>query len=378
MSTFVTGGQGSEESLVPDTHELIDHTASPLDLLNAAAHAGINHAGLPGVGDVTVASHAAINHTGLPGVGDVTVVSHSAIDHTGIPGVGGAGITVLETTSTAAQINTALSTYQIVYLKPGNYGALSTTITIPDDKALIALSAGPQDGGSYGALFQPSITSSIITMGRGSRLEGVSIIASGAGAVDLINIAGGPGWSIVRNCFIKATSWTGRIIDASNSQPLLENIGIYCTKSGSVPVIDYSHSTGSNEARCAAEMRNIRIELSGGAGTRIGIEVSDGTIFENCYVTGPGSHGFSIGGQFRNTSMFGCVATGCGGNGFNHAGGGTWIIVSGCLSRSNTGIGFNFPSGGGTVTGFLLGNRSDTNGGGNYTIGAAICNVGNL
>lgn len=377
MSTFVTGGQGSEESLVPDTHELIDHTASPLNLLNAAAHAGINHAGLPGVGDVTVASHAVINHTGLPGVGDVTVVSHAAIDHTGIPGVGGAGVTVLETTSTAAQINTALSTYQIVYLKPGNYGALSTTIAIPDDKALIALSAGPQDGANYGALFQPSHTSAIITLGRGSRLEGVAINASGAGAGDLISVNGGAGWSIIRNCFIKATAWTGRIIDASSAQPLLENIGIFCTKNGSTPVIDYSHTSGSNEARCAAEMRNIRIELSGGAGTRIGFDVSDGCIFENCYVTGAGSHGFNISEQFRPTSVFGCVATGCGGNGFHHASTGIWIIVSGCLSRGNTGIGFNFPFGG-TFIGFLLGNRADTNGGGNYTIGAAIGNVGNL
>ncbi len=324
----------------------------------------------------TVAGPAATPGTALNNLGALDTAAHALIDHTGIPGVGAGSSVVLETTSTTAQINTALSTYQIVYLKPGNYPTQSGQITIPADKSLIALSAGPQDGTSYGAVLSGNQSSTFVSVGRGSTMSGIAINAGGVGGAPLVSFSGGSGWSKITNCFFRGPSWSSYIIDATPAALLLENIGILVTKNGSVAAVRVTHTSGSNEGRCSNSLRNIRVEFSGGAGSRIGIQVSDGTIFENCYVTGAGSHGFSISEQFRPTSMFGCVATGCGGNGFHHASSGIWIAVYGCLARSNTGIGFNFPFGG-TVIGSIVGNRADTNTGGNYTIGPAYNSQGN-
>lgn len=73
-------------------HATINHTGLPgipaAEAFTALVHAGTDHTGLPGVGDLTVAAHSAVNHTGLPGVGDLTTAAHAVLDHTGIPGVG--------------------------------------------------------------------------------------------------------------------------------------------------------------------------------------------------------------------------------------------------------------------------------------------------
>jgi hypothetical protein len=314
--------------------------------------------------------------TALSNLGGLDLAAHALINHSGIPGVS-SGFTVLETTSTTAQINTALGSNNIVYLKPGSYPVATGTITVPDHKALIGLSGGPQDGTNYGALFSGNQTATFINLGNGSTLSGVAINATGAGTSGLVNAAGGPAWTTIANCVFIGSSWTGIIIDATPAMLDLRNVGVQCVKTGTNPAIDVSHTSGSNVARCPNSLRGVRVEFSGGAGTRIGIKVADGTIFENCYVTAAGSHGFNISEQFRTSSLFGCVATGCGGNGFHHQSTGIWIVVSGCLARSNTGIGFNFPFGG-TVIGYLLGNRADTNTGGNYTLGAAYGSSGNI
>jgi hypothetical protein len=46
MTQFVTSGQESDQLLVPTTHGAIDHTAGPLNLLDAVAHAAIDHSSI--------------------------------------------------------------------------------------------------------------------------------------------------------------------------------------------------------------------------------------------------------------------------------------------------------------------------------------------
>lgn len=51
-SGFIVSGGESSEVLIPATHNLLDHTSAPLNLLDEPAHNLLSHAGLPGVGKV--------------------------------------------------------------------------------------------------------------------------------------------------------------------------------------------------------------------------------------------------------------------------------------------------------------------------------------
>lgn len=382
MATFVTQGQEPGQVLVPASHATIDHTAGPFNLLNATAHQGVDHTAAP-FNLLNATAHQGVNHKAAP-FNLLDAADHALIDHALIPGAGGgpvsANVTVLEAGSTAPQINTALTNYSIVYLKPGSYGTLSAAITIPANKALIALSGGPQDGLAYGALMSWNSTSSMFSVGNGGRIEGLSITASAAGTGGLLTFSGSA-WTIVKNCQISAPTWTGRIIDAQFSMLHLENIGIVdLPKTGTAPAIHWSPTAGSNEGRCSAIIRNVRVEFSvSGSGFREGILVADGAIIETCWVSSAGSHGFQLSENFRVGSVTACRATSCGGDGFKHSSPGPWLAVTGCQATGNAGIGFNFPFGisGSTLRGALIGNAANTNTGGNFTIGSGYVNVGN-
>jgi hypothetical protein len=51
-SGFIVSGSGSDQVLIPATHNAIDHTAGPLNLLDTTGHGLLSHAGLTGVGKV--------------------------------------------------------------------------------------------------------------------------------------------------------------------------------------------------------------------------------------------------------------------------------------------------------------------------------------
>jgi hypothetical protein len=51
-SGFIVSGSGSDQVLIPDTHNALDHTSAPLNLLDTTAHGLLSHAGLTGVGKV--------------------------------------------------------------------------------------------------------------------------------------------------------------------------------------------------------------------------------------------------------------------------------------------------------------------------------------
>lgn len=62
MSGFVTEGVGSDQVLVPTSHEQVDHTAGPLSLLDATVHEGIDHtAGALAL--MSIAAHNSLDHT---------------------------------------------------------------------------------------------------------------------------------------------------------------------------------------------------------------------------------------------------------------------------------------------------------------------------
>lgn len=384
MSTFVTGGQGSEDALVTDSHENIDHTAAPLSLLDGPGHSAVNHAGIPGVGDLTTAAHASLNHAGIPGVGDLTTAAHASLDHTGIPGVGGtvaSNFTVLETTATATDINTALSTYKIVYLKRGTYPLLTTTIQMPTDTALVCLSSGP-DGtiGTGSALFQVNSDITCFNMQGGNRIEGIAIQSSHAGTQNVITAGGSGSFQIIKRCYFNLSAWTGRIISSELGGVLhLEDVGIHdVVRTGSQPCIKNRPSISSNSA-VAATFKNVQITFaSSGAGSRQGIFSQDGATFINCHIRYASSHGFDFQENGSNTTLVGCSAVQCVGNGFEHSNTSNpyFLSILGCNARLNTGKGFNLPFGTATVIGTIVGSVAQTNTGGN-TVNAAYLNSGN-
>jgi len=121
-------GVPAPESFTSASHDLVDHTAAPFNLLDVTAHESVNHlappfnlldepthdlldhTGLPGVSSFDSSAHATTNHTGLPGVpppesftnavhavtdhasipGVFSLATHAATNHAGIPGVPGA------------------------------------------------------------------------------------------------------------------------------------------------------------------------------------------------------------------------------------------------------------------------------------------------
>jgi hypothetical protein len=65
MTEFVTAGEGSEDVLVPASHEAVDHTAGPLSLLDATAHDAVDHTSLS-VPLMSTADHSTLDHGAIP------------------------------------------------------------------------------------------------------------------------------------------------------------------------------------------------------------------------------------------------------------------------------------------------------------------------
>jgi hypothetical protein len=105
-------GRAHKTALTPPTHEQVDHTISPLSLLDLLGHDGIDHTMAPhslldllghdGI-DHTMAphnlldaiAHNLLSHVGRTGVGDLHTASggpagttrHDTLNHAGLPGI---------------------------------------------------------------------------------------------------------------------------------------------------------------------------------------------------------------------------------------------------------------------------------------------------
>lgn len=80
-------GVPAPETFTSGTHQLVDHTAVPFQLLDSAGHEGIDHTVAP-LNLLDEPAHDALDHTGVPGVNDFDSAMHSATNHAGILGVG--------------------------------------------------------------------------------------------------------------------------------------------------------------------------------------------------------------------------------------------------------------------------------------------------
>lgn len=69
-------------------HDGINHTLAPFNLLTTGLHNGLDHAGIPGVNSFDLSTHAGTNHSsvlGVPAPESFTASDHNLVDHTLIP-----------------------------------------------------------------------------------------------------------------------------------------------------------------------------------------------------------------------------------------------------------------------------------------------------
>jgi hypothetical protein len=285
-----------------------------------------------------------------------------------------AAITVLDAGSTATQINTALTNFNIVYLKAGNYSIGGTQIAIPTGKALIGISPSssqPLFGTTVPVTLASTLTSgTIVSMGQGTTLMNIVIDGPNSG--------------------------TSTGVTASSGSCTIENVSVQQTLGNGFEV---SLSGGTRMENCVAIDCGTGFNLDGG-----GLASDMVTDVSYCYAFSCNSHGFSIDssdGTVYHIALSGCVARANGGNGFGvgSMGGSGTMVIMGCHSYSNTGDGFNVIGPGHTTimgchaydntgNGFdvptnsslrnlLHSNIAYNNTAGNYVIGTAWSNTGN-
>lgn len=321
-----------------------------------------------------------------------TGITMSAVDNSGqqrmdvtinssASGLIESSFTILNPGVTAAQINTALSTYDVVYLTPGNYGVMSTAIQMNSYNQLIGLGGGGSIGSiSYGAILQVNSNITLINMSGGNnRIENISLWGNHAGTQDLVVVSGGANRRAhIKDCFFGVSNWQGRLIN-STSPVNIENVGMDSfSRTGSASVLRISASGGASYA--PSTLKNVYIDFpTGGASSRIGFDITaSGFTVTNCKVQNAGSHGFSFSENSEMNSMFvGCSADNCGGDGFVHSNPGWWLGIIGCNAYNNAGRGFNLPFGAaGRLFGVIVGCVAQNSTGGN-TVSTGYLNTGN-
>jgi uncharacterized protein with putative carbohydrate binding module len=140
------------------------------DDLKTSAHAGLNHAGIPGVGDLTTAAHGSLDHTGITGVG--LSLAQSLLLPKGWghatwkpnPDVSG---------------GTDFFTSDSLYCRPAQVG--STTLSV------LADNNGPHvffPGSAFGAGAYQATSNQGVTKGSKPRLVAKVSVAMGSGSVN--------------------------------------------------------------------------------------------------------------------------------------------------------------------------------------------------
>jgi hypothetical protein len=116
---------------------------------------------------------------GTPTDGDVlTWVTANTRWEPVAPAGGSSYYTVLDSTATNANMTDALNNYDVVYLKPGVYSNITTTITVPNNKQLIGLSGGVGSSSTYMPQITLDTTTAYVTLGYNALVEGIRFVFS--------------------------------------------------------------------------------------------------------------------------------------------------------------------------------------------------------
>jgi hypothetical protein len=340
---------------------------------------------------LTPTEHAAEDHAGLDGVGNLSVsgtptgtTDHSALDHAGIPGIPVPVSTVLAPGITIpGDIETALANFDIVYLRQGNYGTLPAQITVPPDKKLICLTAGTDQGNnpSGAEMAQFTVNSNIVGffLQDNCELRGIHINATFAGTQILINCSPGNGYRIVRDVVLDYNNvWMGAGVESQVAMGHFENIRVFA-----IPLANNQYAFRQTQPTSGMLQMNIfrGIKVSGngaGANSGIGIRAFGPGIMEQCYVKWRGT-GIETGNAGRIWTLRDCFVEEIqSGNGIDLLSAGGiencyMNVVLNCIG----GTGIRWPFAGAGNGGILGPNRSSGNAL-NYSIGPKYVNHFNV
>ena len=209
-------------------------------------------------------------------------------------GTGVTQLAVLDSTTTSAELNTALTNNRIVYLLPGSY-TMTATVTVPEGKSLIAMDSGGGDAAegsisSGRAAF--TITTNAAHFDVRGEMRGVHVI-------------------------VNATQ-------------------------GATPTVRTDLGDGNH--RC--NLIGVSVDMGSGSNTGALITVGTGSYLLQCSVDNSGGDGYSIedsavvGGAPRPILLDGCIATNCTGDGFELTADLDGVTLRGCVSRGNSSAGF--------------------------------------
>jgi hypothetical protein len=266
----------------------------------------------------------------LSNLGGLDTAAHALINHAGIPGAGGTpGIAVIESGATITDIQTALNNAanRIVYLKPGTYSSIGGNggFTIPQGKKLIGLGGMDRNNAVQSSTsgtdvlllnntFNGSGTTARIIVSAGAMMSNIGIDCSGMSASSVMSApcVDALSGAIVENCFV--LNWDVNTSGASSSFR------------GSVSIF---RNCVANSGICP-----------GFTSTTVSA-ITRGTVFQNCAAVNNGGHGFTCG---AGTSVESCWAFNNTGSGFRVTGSEARCIN--CTAENNDLGGFVFTSGG--------------------------------
>lgn len=266
----------------------------------------------------------------------------------------GTGIVVLTSSASAAEINTALTNYRIVYLTPGTYSLGTTIISVPASKQLIGITNTDDTVTSTNTVYFTSTrtTSSVISAGAQTTIQGINVVGGGA-ATSVIGIdvaqygrviecgvtTCGTGIRIqeglVSHCHLGNCETVGGIdvngVDTDSYVTTIE----YCSGNGTsqgAGIRSFDSSTYLQVVGC--RMENYLTGFDIAAGTHVNLL--------HCYSFSNAGDGFSFGGNI-SSHVFGCWAESNGAWGFdgNFAAAVTRAVFHSNFGRSNTSGNFN-------------------------------------
>lgn len=247
--------------------------------------------------------------------------------------------------ATVAELNSALSNHNIVYLLPGTYSnTFNSVITIPTGKALIgsfgkintAIASGTSHVLTLG-------TSGYISMGSNSSIQGVELRVTGRSlGVGIVNLTSGCS-AIGVGTYVTSGTMSDSHFRISGAQGFTIRD---CMARGST----LGAGAGFFVTTAGNDQTNI-IENCLAQQTAIGFDVAGHLRVTNCTSVSTTSHGFEL--NFGNTHLIieGCMANGTSGagHGFRAATAATLgyaAKIHNCHVKSSSGDGFNLTVGG--------------------------------
>lgn len=318
----------------------------------------------------TVAGPAATPGTALNNLGALDTAAHALLDHSTVLNAGLPGFIVLDNTSTAATLQTALNTYNVVYLKPGTYSyGNNVQIQIPDGKSLIGLAMPNNSDMNFGQTPRFNVGSQGVGGGAYFTLGSGGV---GTSALKNIGISGGSGSNsghaittnrrcLVENIFIEdwMTSGTtsGSAVQVQNGS-IARNVLVRNAK-------NYGFLTANGAARDLCVLEHCTTWQCDADGFRL----SGPSYLVGCHAFNNAGDGFRGQSSCSDQKLHFCTAESNTSDGFDwtSSSGSDGTTIANCSAISNTGFGFNCTAATGGRPA-LIGNSARANVGGQFNI----------